>query len=136
MDLIDTRATELPPTSLFLTRFEFKEIYPYRLNSRLNYLFKYDKPTDVPDAEAKLLLKKYPHLLKWKKQLNIVETNRHQELMKVKYGDLKKMGGKLGMSFKELQGVKLLLIDRIVAKEIEIKQLAAKAKANKKDGVT
>ena len=131
MLLIDQRARFNAPSSLFLTRAEFKELYPHRLNSRISYVFKHDEPKEVDNGEAKLLLAKYPHILKWKKQLNIVKTNRHQELDNLKYGDLKKMGGKMGMSFKELQGTKEVLIDKIVTNEIVAKSIAAKAKALK-----
>jgi len=120
MLLIDQKTTPNVPTSYFLTRAEFKEIYPHRLNSRLSYVFYYDQPKEINEGEAKLLLKKYSHLLKWEKKLEIDETNRHQELSKMKYKNLKTVGGKLGMTFKELQGTKEVLIDNIVKKEIEI----------------
>jgi len=121
MKLIDQKTTPNMPTSYFLTRAEFKELYPHRLNSRISYIFKYDQPKDINDGEAKLLLKKYPHIIKWEEKLEIAQTNRHEELGKLKYNKLKKVGGDLGMTFKEIQGKKEVLIDNIVKKEIEIK---------------
>jgi len=131
MKLIDTRATDTMPTSLFLTRAEFRELYPYRLNSRMNYIFKHDQPKNVPDGEAKILLKKYPHVIRWDKTAEIPQTNRHQELEKMKYNDLKKYAGTLKMPFSETRVKRDILIDKIVAKEIEISALQAKAKALK-----
>lgn len=119
MLLIDTRATETAKSSLFLTREEFKEIYPHRLNSRINYIFFHSKPEEVANEEAKLLLKKYRHLAKWEPELNIVETDRHRELNEINYRKLKTMGAKLGIVFKELAVKKPILVDRIVKKEIE-----------------
>jgi len=131
MKLIDTRATEEAPSSLFLTRFEFMDLYPYRLNSRMNYIFKHDQPKEVPDGEAKLLMKKYPHVIKWDKTGAIVETNRHQELNDMKYNDLKKYAATLSMPFGEIRVKRDILIHKIVAKEIEVKALKEKTKALK-----
>ena len=133
MLLVDKNTPKTAPTSLFLTRAEFKELYPHLLSDRINYLFKYDKPLNVLDAEAKLLMKKYSHVLKWEQDLGIVQSNRHQELMKLNYGEVKRVGGKLGFSFAELQAKKLLLIDRIVSEEITVAARLAKTRVTKGD---
>ena len=135
MKLIDTRATKLAASSLFLTRAEFRDLYPHRLNSRIDYLFKGGVPKDVPEAEAKILMEKYDHILKWEEKLNIVQTNRHQELDKKGYNELKKYAGTLEIPFKKMRVKKMLLIDHIVAKEIQIHTIKEKAKANRRDGV-
>ena len=131
MLIIDKNTRPAAPTSLFLTRAEFKELYPHLLTDRKSYIFKYDKPLNVPDGEAKLLMRKYPRVLKWEEDLGIVKSNRHQELMKLTYGEVKRVGGKLGFSFKDLQGKKLLLIERIVSEEITVAARAKKARATK-----
>ncbi len=120
MLLLDQRATAVAPSSLFLTRAEFKALYPHKLTGRMDYIFKYDKPLNVQDGEGKLLLRKYPHVLKYEPDLGIVKTDRHRELeKKYDYYKLKKMGTALGMSFKEITIKKEVLIDRIVTKELE-----------------
>lgn len=119
MKLIDTRATLTAPTSLFLTRAEFKELYPHKLNSRMNYLFKHDQPKEVDKDEAQLLLKKYSHVIRWEKRLEIIETDRHQELNKIKYPYLKRVAADAGVSFKLLRAKKPVLIDHIVKQELE-----------------
>jgi len=140
MLLIDTRTTELMPTSLFLTRAEFRKLYPHRLNSRMSYVFKHDQPLEVPDDEAKLLLEKYPHVLvfgekpKDKKEEKTFASNRHQELSKLKYRDIQKLGRELGMVNKDVMIKTDLLIDAVVAKEIEVDAETKKAAALKRDG--
>ena len=131
MLLVDKNTTPVAPTSLFLTRAEFKGLYPHLLTDRKSYVFKYDKPLNVPDGEAKLLLKKYPHVLRWEEKFDINKSNRHQELNNLKYGEVKRIGGKLGFSFKDLQGKKPVLIERIVSEEITRAARTAKAKALK-----
>ncbi len=120
MLLIDQRATIVAPSSVFLTRAEFKELYPHKLNGRINYVFKYNRPKEVNNGEAKLLLKKYSHIIKWEKIIKLGATERHEELNKVLYQDLKKLAAEVGVSFKDSAVKQTLLIDRIIAKEIEI----------------
>ncbi len=123
MLLVDQRATAVAPSSLFLTRAEFKALYPHKLHHRMDYVFRYDKPKEVENDEAKLLMKKYPHVIRWEAKLDIVKTERHHELEKLDYYKLKKLGSSIGMGFKEITIKREILIDRIVTKEIEIKQL-------------
>lgn len=128
MLLIDKNTTPSSPTSLFLTRAEIKVIYPHLILDRKSYIFKYDKPLIVPDVEAKLLLRKYPHVLRWEEKFAINKSNRHQELNKLNYGEVKRVAGGLGFSFKEMHAPKLILIEKIVSKEIKNAARAAKAK--------
>ena len=44
------------------------------------------------------------------------------------YGEVKRIGGKLGFSFTELHAKKAILIERIVSREIKNVARAAKAK--------
>ena len=131
MKLTDKRARVNIPSSLFLTRGEFKELYPHLLTSRINYIFKHNVPKEVPDGEAKLLMKKYPHVLRWEPEVDFDETSRHQELKKLKYQDLKKLGSSLGMPFKELSQKTPFLINSIVEKEKAIEKEKAEAKVKK-----
>ncbi len=131
MLLIDKNTTPSAPTSLFLTRAEYKKLYPHSLTGRKNYLFKHDKPLNLPDAEARLLLRKYPHVLKWEEKFAVNKSERHHELAELKYGEVKRIGGKLGFSFTELHAKKLILIERIISKEIRIAATEAKSEAKK-----
>ncbi len=133
MLLVDKNTTPTAPTSLFLERAEYKKLYPHLLTGRKSYIFKYDKPLNIPDGEARLLLRKYPHVLRWEEKFDINKSNRHQELYKLKYGEIKRLGGKLGFSFTELHAKKIILIERIISKEIRLAAIAAKAKATKGD---
>jgi len=119
MLLVDKKATENSKSSLFLTKEEFKELYPNKVNSRINYIFSHSQPKEVITGEAKLLMKKYPHLIKWGNSVDETPTGRLKELQETKYGDLKTLGAKLGLNFKELGCTKVLLIDRILEKEKE-----------------
>jgi len=125
MKLIDTRATESAPSSLFLTRAEFRELYPFRLNSRMNYIFKHEQPKEVPDGEGKLLLKKYSHIIRWDKEIaklaEVPLTDRHKELGEMKYNDLKRYGSSIGLTFNELRVKAPVLINVVRNKEIELK---------------
>ena len=130
--LIDTRATEVVPSSVFLTRAEFKGLYPHRLNSRISYVFKGGIPKTVELGEAKLLLKKYSHVVKWMRDVeDYPESNRYQELEKMKYNDLKKHGAEIGLEFKNMMVKTPMLIETIIEKELSNTAKAAKAKALK-----
>ena len=131
MLLIDTQTSEGSPRSYFLTRMEFKKLYPLTLQSKLNYIFKHKIPKEVPDGEAKILMKKYPHIIKFEDKVTTYTSNRHQELAKIKYTELKKIGGKLGLPFKQLAVKTEILIDNIVNAEAEKARMEAKAKALK-----
>ncbi len=117
MLLVDKKATENSRSSLFLIKEEFKELYPTKVNSRMNYIFSHEQPIDIIDGEAKLLMKKYKHLVKWGKHEKSPQTDRHAELQKMKYQALKTLGAKAGLNFKELGCKRDILIDRIVDKE-------------------
>ena len=119
MLLVDNKTTDHSKTSYFLLREEFKELYPTKVNGRMNYIFRHKQPTNVIDGEAKLLMKKFPHLTRWRKHEEAPETNRHAELEKMKYQALKTLGAKAGLNFKELGCKRDILIDRIVDKEKE-----------------
>ena len=119
MLLIDKKTTKTTRSSLFLVREEFKKLYPHRLNSRLNYIFSHERPQEVIYGEALLLLKKYPHVVRWGKHLTEEPTDRYEELLEMKYQDLKKVGAEAGLNFRELGCTKAILIDKIIDKEKE-----------------
>ncbi|MEE9573222.1 MAG: hypothetical protein V3W20_09255 [Candidatus Neomarinimicrobiota bacterium] len=131
MQLIDTRATKVSPSSIFLTRAEYRELYPHMMGTRINYIFKHDQPKEVNNDEAKLLLKKYPHVITWKKKIELGETERHKELDKMKYVNIKKIAGKLGYTFAETAVAKNLLINNIVDTETRILKAKEKEKESK-----
>ena len=129
MKLIDERATEEAPSSLFLERAEYRELYPHIMGSRINYIFKYDQPKEVPDEEAALLMKRYSHVITWKKKIELGKTDRHKALSKMGYNDVKKIAGKLGFTFAQTAIAKSLLINNIV--DTETKILEAKEEGKK-----
>ena len=131
MLLVDQKATAVAPSPVFLTRAEFKEIYPHRLSGRINYVFKYNRPKEVNDGEAKILIKKYSHIIEWEEKVKMGKTERHEELDKLKYQELKTIGAKVGLVFKELAVKKPILINKIVDKEIGIAQIEEKLKGDK-----
>lgn len=131
MKLLDERATDVAGTSLFLSRAEYRELYPHRMGSRINYLFKYDKPMEVPDKEAELLLEKYSHVIIFKEKIELGTTERHKELAKMKYIDIKRTALKLGFTFAEAAIVKNLLINNIVDTETRISEATKKEKDKK-----
>lgn len=128
MLLIDKNTTPVAPTSLFLLKEEIKGLYPHLLTGRRSYVFKYDKPLNVPDGEGKLLLKKYPHVLRWEEKFAVNKSERHQELAKLSYVLVKRVAGELGFSFTEMHSTKLVLIEKIISKEIKNAAIEAKAK--------
>lgn len=131
MKLLDERATEEAPSSLFLTRAEYRELYPHIMGSRINYIFKHDQPKEVPDETAKLLMKKYPHVIIFKEKIELGTTERHKELAKMKYLDIKRIALKLEFTFAEAAIVKNLLINNIVDTENRISEATKKEKEKK-----
>ena len=74
MLLVDIKATENSKSSLFLTKEEFKELYPNKVNSRINYIFSHSQPQEVITGEAKLLMKKYDVVLDLNRQEQLFYT--------------------------------------------------------------
>ena len=64
MFVTDKEAGAGSPTSKFLRKEELvnAEVDQNRFPRRLNYLFKYKRPIDIPEKEAKLLIAKYETL--------------------------------------------------------------------------
>lgn len=131
MKLLDERATDVAGTSLFLTRAEYRELYPHRMGSRISYIFKHDQPKEVPDKEAELLLAKYPHVIIFKQKIALGTTERHKELAKMKYIDIKRIALKLEFTFAQAAIVKNLLINNIVDIETRISETTKKEKDKK-----
>ena len=61
MNITDKEAGANTPTSKFLTKEELLEggVDQGHFPRRLNYIFKYKRPIDIPEKEAKLLIGKY-----------------------------------------------------------------------------
>ena len=133
MKLIDLRTLENAPMAYFLSRMEFKEIYPHRLNSKIDYIFKHKVPLDVPNVEGELLLKKYHHIIRFgdegKKKTEPPKSNRHQELSRKKYKTLRRLARELGIPGKEAVIKREILTEMIIEKEIKKAEQKAKAKA-------
>ena len=73
MWLIDNDTEPHAPTSKFIGRKEFKDIYPETEHmKRLNYIFKHQIPLQVSSKEGAVLVCKYPSIVEcteWVKKL-------------------------------------------------------------------
>jgi len=58
--VLDEEAMKFAPSSKFLDQEVFLALYPMRLPQKLNYIFKYLVPLQMPEVEAVALMTKYP----------------------------------------------------------------------------
>jgi len=85
MHITDKEAGLNTPTSKFLTK---DELYKGDVDQghhpkRLNYIFKYKRPIDIPEKEAKLLIGKYESLYHSDQQGNEVIENKPKQEEKI-----------------------------------------------------
>jgi|24BtaG_2_1085350.scaffolds.fasta_scaffold05381_3 hypothetical protein len=113
MRLIDKESESNCPTSKFLSRKEFAELFPDRMPRRMNFLFKYNVPLIVEEDIGIKLIDKYPNALdvcdKVEKlsdepKLDVkpvsVEKGKSDELDKMKYQKLKALAVNYGIPYK------------------------------------
>ena len=105
MWIIDNETVPHAPTSKFIDKKEFKEIYSDMENvKRLNYIFKHKIPLQVSAKEGAVLVCKYPSVVEcteWGEEINeMMETTNKIKAMA--WGDLKSFAVKdCGIPFKE-----------------------------------
>ena len=105
MWIIDNETVPHAPTSKFIDKKEFKEIYSDMENvKRLNYIFKHKIPLQVSAKECAVLVCKYPSVVEcteWCEEINeMMETTNKIKAMA--WGDLKSFAVKdCGIPFKE-----------------------------------
>ena len=105
MWIIDNETVPPAPTSKFIDKKEFKEIYSDMENvKRLNYIFKHKIPLQVSAKEGAVLVCKYPSVVEcteWGEEINeMMETTNKIKAMA--WGDLKSFAVKdCGIPFKE-----------------------------------
>ena len=93
MQIIDSDLTPGCKSSRMITRVDYKEIYPNAEHERsLNYIFRYKIPTEVPDEQGKVLLKKYPtlHIRSDSTEITTDVSKLKLKLDGLKWNDLKK----------------------------------------------
>ena len=105
MWIIDNETVPHAPTSKFIDKKEFKEIYSDMENvKRLNYIFKHKIPLQVSAKEGAVLVCKYPSVVEcteWGEEINeMMETTNKIKAMA--WGDLKSFAVRdCGIPFKE-----------------------------------
>ena len=102
--LIDRQTVQNAPTSRFLTKEEMKNIDSNWIWHRKSFIFKHEIPLNVDLKVANALVDKYD---------SVVFYDRKDNLRKMKYNDLRKMGKTLGLTHKETMVKRELLIDAI-----------------------
>lgn len=118
MYLLDIDTTPGTKTSRMITRGEHKELYPAIEHSRaLSYIFRHKIPVDVPEDQAKVLLKKYPTLQMTNDcgEITINNTELKAKLDDLDWHALKKYAvEQCGMPYKETNIKRADLTDKIL----------------------
>ena len=105
MWLIDNETVPHAPTSKFIGRKEFKDIYPETEHmKRLNYIFKHQIPLQVSSKEGAVLVCKYPSIVEcteWGEEINEL-MDMTSKIKAMTWSDLKSFAVKeCGIPFKE-----------------------------------
>ena len=105
MWLIDNETVPHAPTSKFIGRKEFKDIYPETEHmKRLNYIFKHQIPLQVSSKEGAVLVCKYPSIVEcteWGEEINEL-MDMTSKIKAMAWSDLKSFAVKdCGIPFKE-----------------------------------
>ena len=105
MWIIDNDTIPHAPTSKFIDRKEYIEIYPAEDHQkRLNYIFKHKIPLQVSAKEGSVLVCKYPSVVEcseWGEEINEM-MNETLKIKEMPWGDLKSYAVKeCGIPFKE-----------------------------------
>ena len=105
MWIVDTDTVAHAPTSKFIDRKEFNDIYPDTEHvKRLNYIFKHRIPLQVSAKEGSVLVCKYPSVVEcneWGEEINEM-MNETLKIKEMPWGDLKSYAVKeCGIPFKE-----------------------------------
>ena len=105
MWIVDNVTVAHAPTSKFIDRKEFNDIYPdIEHVKRLNYIFKHKIPLQVSAKEGAVLVCKYPSVVEcneWGEEINDM-MNETLKIKEMPWGDLKSYAVKeCGIPFKE-----------------------------------
>ena len=105
MWIVDNDTVAHAPTSKFIDRKEFNEIYPETEHvKRLNYIFKHRIPLQVSAKEGTVLVCKYPSVVEcteWGEEINEM-MNTTNKIKAMTWSDLKSFAVKdCGIPFKE-----------------------------------
>ena len=105
MWLLDNETVPHAPTSKFIGRKEFKDIYPETEHmKRLNYIFKHQIPLQVSSKEGAVLVCKYPSIVEcteWGEEINEL-MDMTSKIKAMTWSDLKSFAVKdCGIPFKE-----------------------------------
>ena len=118
MLLTDTDLTAGCKMCRMITREDYGNLYPKEEHRRtMPYIFRHKIPTEVPDDQAKVLLKKYPTLQMTSDCDEIIADNTElkSELDDLGWHALKKYATeKCGMSYKETNIKRVDLTDEIL----------------------
>lgn len=97
LNYIDQQAERFSPTSRFLLRSEFGEILPEVRQNRLNFIFRHNIPLRLDPRVGRLLIKKYPSIL------------REDFLEGLNEDNLRRLANKRGFKHKDLTGEELII---------------------------
>ena len=105
MWIVDNETVAHAPTSKFIDRKEFNEIYPDTEHvKRLNYIFKHRIPLQVSSKEGSVLVCKYPSVVEcneWGEEINEM-MNETLKIKEMPWRTLKSYAVKdCGIPFKE-----------------------------------
>ena len=105
MWIVENETVAHAPTSKFIDRKEFNEIYPDTEHvKRLNYIFKHRIPLQVSAKEGSVLVCKYPSVVEcneWGEEINEM-MNETLKIKEMPWGTLKSYAVKdCGIPFKE-----------------------------------
>jgi hypothetical protein len=105
MWLVDNETIPHAPTSKFVSKKEYVEIYPEEGHQkRLSYIFKHRIPLQVSAKEGAVLVCKYPSVVEcneWGEEINEL-MNETLKIKEMAWGDLKSYAVKeCGIPFKE-----------------------------------
>ena len=105
MWIVDNDTVAHAPTSKFIDRKEFNDIYPDTEHvKRLNYIFKHRIPLQVSAKEGSVLVCKYSSVVEcneWGEEINEM-MNETLKIKEMPWGDLKSYAVKeCGIPFKE-----------------------------------
>ena len=105
MWIVDNETVAHAPTSKFIDRKEFNDIYPDTEHvKRLNYIFKHRIPLQVSSKEGAVLVCKYPTVVEcteWGEEINEM-MNETLKIKEMPWGTLKSYAVKdCGIPFKE-----------------------------------
>jgi len=65
IQIIDVESQPNAPSSKFISREEFRKLFPDRMNRKLSFIFKYNAPITVESPVGEQLIKKYQSIKRY-----------------------------------------------------------------------